>query len=170
MHRLLPIWFLFLPGAFQAQPQSESLRVRIEQLHESPGEAIRGEQLIRGEAVAHFFEARNFAPAWPGSGPDQIVQAIRDIEQDGLAPGDYHLAALEQLRAAPAATPGRDVDLQILLTDAVAALADHVRFGRIRPVTLDRRWNVDPRAGWRPSRQSSPRSPPRRPQRRPWKS
>lgn len=150
MHRLLPIWFLFLPGALQAQPQSESLRVRIEQLHESPGAAIRGERLIRGEAVAHFFEARNFAPAWPGSGPDQIVQAIRDIEQDGLAPGDYHLAALEQLRAAPAATPGRDVDLQILLTDAVAALADHVRFGRIRPVTLDRRWNVDPRAGSAP--------------------
>ena len=41
----------------------------------------------------------------------------------------------------------RDADLQILLTDAVAALVNHVRFGKVRPSTLDRRWNVDPRAG-----------------------
>jgi murein L,D-transpeptidase YcbB/YkuD len=39
------------------------------------------------------------------------------------------------------------VDLQILLTDAVAAMADHVRYGKVRPVSLDRRWNVDPRVG-----------------------
>jgi len=141
------ILVLFAAGALQAQPPSESLRTRVEQLHEGQGTTIRGVRLIQREAVSHFFEARNFAPAWPDTGVDQIVRAIRDVEQDGLTPGDYHLAAIESLRAAPAGAPGRDVDLQILLTDAVAAVVDHVRYGKVRPVTLDRRWNVDPRAG-----------------------
>ena len=86
-------------------------------------------------------------PRGRGAGPDQILQAIRDVEQDGLVPRDYHLAAIESLRAAPADSPDRDADLQILLTDAVASLVNHVRFGKVRPSTLDRRWNVNPRAG-----------------------
>jgi L,D-transpeptidase YcbB len=131
----------------QAQPASESLRVRVEQLHDGENTSVRGARLKQRDAVFHFFEARKFAPAWPGSASDQIVQAIRDIELDGLTPGDYHLAAIDALRAAPAGSPGRDIDLQILLTDAVAALVDEVRFGKVRPVSLDRRWNVDPRAG-----------------------
>ena len=131
----------------QAQPPSEPLRLRVEQLHEEGGRSVRGVRLLEPDAVSHFFQIRNFTPAWQGAGPDQILKAIRDVEQDGLVPADYHLAAIESLRAAPADTPGRDADLQILLTDAVAALVNHVRFGRVRPVTLDRRWNVDPRAG-----------------------
>ena len=131
----------------QAQPPSEPLRLRVEQLHEEGGRSVRGVRLLEPDAVSHFFQIRNFTPAWQGAGPDQILKAIRDVEQDGLVPRDYHLAAIESLRAAPADTPGRDADLQILLTDAVAALVNHVRFGRVRPVTLDRRWNVDPRAG-----------------------
>jgi murein L,D-transpeptidase YcbB/YkuD len=33
------------------------------------------------------------------------------------------------------------------MADAAAAMIDHVRYGRVRPATLDRRWNVDPRVG-----------------------
>ena len=135
------------PGPPQAPPPSEPLRLRVEQLHEEGGRSVRGVRLLEPDAVSHFFQIRNFTPAWQGAGPDQILKAIRDVEQDGLVPRDYHLAAIESLRAAPADTPGRDANLQILLTDAVAALVNHVRFGRVRPVTLDRRWNVDPRAG-----------------------
>jgi murein L,D-transpeptidase YcbB/YkuD len=141
--------FLFVFGiaAPQGQPPSEPLRLRVEQLHEEGRRSVRGVRLLEPDAVSHFFQIRNFTPAWRGAGPDQILQAVRDAEQDGLVPRDYHLAAIEALRAAPADTPGRDADLQILLTDAVAALVNHVRFGKVRPVTLDRRWNVDPRAG-----------------------
>ena len=134
-------------AAPQAPLASEPLRARVEQLHEDKGRTVRGVRLLEPDAVSHFFQSRNFTPAWPGTGPDQILQAIRDVEQDGLVPRDYHLAAIESLRAAPADSPDRDADLQILLTDAVASLVNHVRFGKVRPATLDRRWNVDPRAG-----------------------
>jgi hypothetical protein len=42
-----------------------------------------------------------FAPAWQGGAVDQVVQAIRDVERDGLTPADYHLATIEALRSAP---------------------------------------------------------------------
>ena len=135
-----------LLAAPRAQAPIEPLRTRIEQLHDGESTLIAGVRLQRRDAVAHFFQARSFAPAWRGAAVDQIVQAIRDIEQDGLTPADYHQAAIASVRSAPA-TPDREADLQILLTDAVATLVDHVRFGKVRPVTLDRRWNVDPRAG-----------------------
>ena len=35
----------------------------------------------------------------------------------------------------------------MLIADAAAALIDHVRYGRVRPASLDKRWNVDPRVG-----------------------
>jgi murein L,D-transpeptidase YcbB/YkuD len=134
-------------AASAAQAPSEPLRIRIEQLHDAESTTVRGVRLKQRDVVAHFFEARKFTPAWQGSAPEQIVRAIRDVELDGLVPADYHLAAIEALRGGPPDATARDVDLQILLTDAVASLVDEVRFGKVRPVTLDRRWNVNPRAG-----------------------
>ncbi len=148
---MIPFLLLVLSLRSQAPalPVTESLRARVEQLQEGQNTVIRGERLRQREAVIHFFQARNFTPAWQGNA-EQIVRAIREIEQDGLTPADYHLAAIEALRSAPTTAPGRDSDLQILLTDAVAALVDEVRFGKVRPVTLDRRWNVNPREGTPP--------------------
>src|SRR5687768_2538494 len=107
-------FLLFLLGlaAPQAQPPSELLRLRIEQLHEEGGRSVRGVRLLEPDAVSHFFQLRSFAAAWHGSAPDEILQVIRGAEQDGLAPRDYHLAALEALRSAPADSPGRDPDVQ----------------------------------------------------------
>jgi L,D-transpeptidase YcbB len=130
-----------------AQTPSEPLRVRVEQVHDGHLTTIRGARLLQADAVAHFFEARGFHPAWQDGAAAAILRAIRDVEHDGLTPDDYHLSALEALLALPADARDRDLDLQLLLTDAVAALLDHVRYGKVRPVTLDRRWNVDPREG-----------------------
>ena len=136
---------VLLPGSAAAQAP-EALRARAEQLHDAPATLVAGVRLMRPDAVAHFFGARDFKPAWaiPGSS-DEILKAVRSIDRDGLTPADYHLAALERVlgeKTAPA-----DVDVQLLLTDAVATLIDHVRYGKVKPQTLDRHWTEDPRAG-----------------------
>jgi murein L,D-transpeptidase YcbB/YkuD len=143
------LFILFSSPQAPALPATESLRSRVEQLQEGQNTVIRGERLRQREAVIHFFQARNFTPAWQGR-TDQIVVAIREIELDGLTPADYHLSAIDALRSASPTASGRDADLEILVTDAVAALVDEVRFGKVRPVTLDRRWNVNPREGTPP--------------------
>jgi len=127
-----------------------AIRKRIEQLRQTPTAAFRGARLIQPETVARFFEARAFAPAWRiPTGPEQILKAIRSIEQDGLDPADYHSSAITAALEAHARAPSTDLaaELQVLVADAAAALVDHARYGKVRPAVLDKRWNVDPRAG-----------------------
>ena len=138
----------------QVSPSSglqEALRARIEAVREAPAaRVVRGSRLLQARAVAAFFEGRAFKPAWTGpQDPEAVLAAIRRLDEDGLTPADYHLAAIESLLAArsKAASAEAEADLQVLLTDAVAALVDHVRYGKVQPVTLDPRWNVDPRVG-----------------------
>lgn len=57
-------------------PVSEALRIRVEQVHDGHLTAIRGARLMEADAVAHFFEARSFAPAWDASASFDILRAI----------------------------------------------------------------------------------------------
>lgn len=150
----MPIVILLCAAALALQQPSpaapsETLRGRLEHLHDHPAAPIRGARLTRPDQVVHFFERRAFAPPWrlPESAL-QIRRAIAGIEADGLTPAHYHLGAIDALLTARGAAghPALDEDLQILLTDAVARLLDDVRYGRVAPSSLDRRWNVDPRA------------------------
>ena len=138
------------PAAAQSPTIENTIRLRVEQSRQQPAVGVRGARLLQPDAVARFFEARAFAPAWrlPG-GAQQMLAAIRNIEQDGLTPAHYHLAVITAAMDAYAKSPSTDTaaDLQVLIADAAAALIDNVRYGRVRPATLDKRWNVDPRVG-----------------------
>jgi L,D-transpeptidase YcbB len=152
---LVLLCVISLTVAAQVSPPSglqEALRARIEAVREATPTArvVRGSRLLQARAVAAFFEGRAFKAAWTGpQDAEAVVAAIRRLDEDGLTPADYHLAAIESLVAArtKAASAEAEADLQILLTDAVAALVDHVRYGKVQPLTLDPRWNVDPRVG-----------------------
>jgi murein L,D-transpeptidase YcbB/YkuD len=138
------------PATMQAPRIEDAIRLRVEQARQQPATLVRGDRLQQPEAVARFFEARTFAPAWTlPAGAQQMLAAIRNIEQDGLTPADYHLAALTAAIDAHAKAPSNDTaaDLQMLIADAAAAMIDHARYGRVLPATLDKRWNVDPRVG-----------------------
>lgn len=111
--------------------------------------SIRGQRFLQPKPVAQFYRARKGAHAWDQDDQNGIVEAIRNIRLDGLNPADYHLAAIERLLAdrKDTTSPSLEADLDILLSDATAGMMDHVRYGRVRPVTLDPTWNVDSREG-----------------------
>jgi murein L,D-transpeptidase YcbB/YkuD len=111
--------------------------------------AVSGERLLEPATLAHFYAARQSRPVWNHAAAGEIVDAIGGITRDGLNPGDYHLEAIQKLLGGsadsrPSAASG---ELDILLTDAVAGMADHIRYGRVRPASLNPEWNVDPREG-----------------------
>jgi len=116
---------------------------------------IRGERVLQPKTLTQFYEERSFKPAWEGKDAEQIVEALKGVERDGLTPSDYHLAAIEKLIGdrETAASAETEADLDVLLTDAVAGMVDHVRYGLVRPASLDPRWNVDPRDGAPPLEQ-----------------
>lgn len=125
---------------------TSSIHDRIEVL-KHPSARVARERLLEPKTVARFYEARQSRAAWDRDATGEIVEAIRGVSRDGLNPKDYHLEAIEKLSQGQSHTPEAQADLDLLLTDAVAAIADHVRFGRVLPATLNPEWNVDPRAG-----------------------
>lgn len=136
-------------GAGQDQAEvTRHLRRRLGSLNGTTA-TIRGERLMALETVARFYEGRGSRRAWKGDDAEQIAQAIRGVERDGLSPAAYHSVAIESLivKSKASSTAAVEADLDILLTDAVAGLIDDVRFGRVLPRSLDPLWNVDPREG-----------------------
>lgn len=74
----------------QTPTVENTIRLRIEQVRELPATTVRGSRLLQADAVARFFEARAFTPAWRlPAAVQQVLVAIGNIEQDGLTPADY---------------------------------------------------------------------------------
>jgi murein L,D-transpeptidase YcbB/YkuD len=135
-------------GGPSAREIDRNLRGRIAAIGRGAA-SVRGDRLIVPKTVARFYQGRNGTRAWEAKDAEQIVQAIQEIQKDGLNPPDYHLVAIERLLKTreKAADPALEADLDILFTDAVGGMIDHARYGRVRPVSLNPRWNVDPREG-----------------------
>jgi murein L,D-transpeptidase YcbB/YkuD len=133
-----------------ADPHAEALRMRVDELRYAQEFAVRGERIVLADAVATLFEERQFAPAW-ANGPrlDHLLAALRDVEQDGLDPADYHYAALEALRAERSSASGlpdaEQADLELLATDAMALALFHLHGGKVDPVRLSTQWNYPAR-------------------------
>ena len=135
------------PGVGEAGV-AEGIRERVERVRLDPRLPIGGDRLLFPHVVAAFFEGRAFTPVWTTKHDvEEALGAVRRIEADGLTPAHYHLAAIERAHEAGkgGATHGATADLEILVADAVAAIIDHVQFGKVRPDLLDPDWNVDPR-------------------------
>ena len=114
---------------------------------ERAGISVRDERMLERGAVAKFYQDRQTKAAWEEKDRMEIVNSIRGFAADGLDPADYHLKTIEALLEQRKTEPTAEIegDLDVLLTDAVAGMVDHMRYGRVRPVTLNPAWNVDPR-------------------------
>lgn len=121
-----------------------------------PTGAIAGEHLIEPKAVGRFYKARRSAIAWDHADAPKIIQAIRGVAEDGLNPDDYHLDAIQKMenQRHHATTAELEADLDLLLSDAIAAVVDHIHYGKVHPKSLDPRWNVDPRDDMPPLEQT----------------
>jgi L,D-transpeptidase YcbB len=131
-------------------PRAEAIRMRIDELRYAKEYAVRGDRVILADAVATIFEERQFASVWSsGARLDHLIAALRDVEQDGLDPADYHLATLQALRAELSSgsglPPAEQADLELLATDAMALALFHLHGGKVDPVKLSTQWNYPSR-------------------------
>ena len=87
-------------------------------------------------------QRRDFRPAWTNrKSIDDLLTAIRHIEEEGLDSRDYHLRAIERLKGQTEASsnPVLRAELDVLLTDGLTRLGYHLLFGKVDPKTFDRR-------------------------------
>ena len=141
--------------AYRLQDVPGALKTRIDQMQTGQQFECSGE-LICGIADLPLFYRRNrFQPVWldgqePHPRVSDLLTAIRSSWHNGLNPGNYHLAAIENLLAEfedSAIIPGyvdieTQVNLELLCTDAYLLLGSHLLAGRVNPETLYTKWQV----------------------------
>ncbi len=119
-------------------PASSELQTQVEALLESGPFEIHGAHIAYPSVIYEFYAQRGFQPAWANERTaSELRRALKDSEADGLDPRDYHLPVLEEL----AATGDAGAAYEILHTDALLRIADHLLFGKVDAATFDARWN-----------------------------
>jgi murein L,D-transpeptidase YcbB/YkuD len=96
------------------------------------------------QTVKRFYSLNNFQPVWvkPQGGMGQAWQAMLMLDcvlQFGLSHDDYHPKQLlypklhEILDTPGKVSAGEQADFEILLTDAVITLVNHLHYGKLNP-------------------------------------
>ena len=137
----------------------ERIRTRIEAAGVAMELRAAGEPVYASLALPSFYERRLYRPAWSDErGPtrlaDDLIDAIRRSDLEGLRSEDYHLAGIDALLAGvradakrdPAIAPDRWAELDLLLTDAFLVYGAHLLAGRVNPETLRPEWLAHPRS------------------------
>ena len=162
LHRLLLIAAALVgcrPAAGQVAVRSpaelvaERIRTRIEAAGVVMELRAAGEPVYASLVLPSFYERRLYRPAWSDErGPtrlaDDLIEALRRADLEGLRSEDYHLAGIEAVLAAvrvdakrgPALAPDRWAELDLLLTDAFLVYGAHLLAGRVNPETLRPEW------------------------------
>jgi murein L,D-transpeptidase YcbB/YkuD len=103
-------------------------------------------------AAPDFLQAayarRDFEPLWRDHDrANQLLAVLASATEHGLDPAHYHLARLrsrlEERRGAAEAVADADADLEVLLSEALARFAYHLRFGKVDPESRDPSWEVE---------------------------
>jgi len=128
------IWAGIAHSQDMAAPPSSELQTQVEALLESGPFEVQGAHVAYPNVIYAFYTQRSFRPAWTAARASELRRALKDSEADGLDPSDYHLPILEQL------TPGQ-ASFEILHTDALLRIADHLLFGKVDAASFDAHWN-----------------------------
>ena len=127
---------------------NDAIRARVETLQSGSDLVIQGATVASTTVLPALYQRRDFAPVWTNPRAiKQLFDAVRNIDEDGLDPEDYHLATLEKLQtevgSEASVNPARRADLDVLLTDSLVRLGYHLLIGKVDPVELDGNWNVN---------------------------
>ena len=141
-----------IPAVIHAQDDliEEIIRDKIEQIRFFEEVRLGDAAIASTNVLPEIYEQQNFRLIWTDSAAIvQLLEAVRNIEDDGLDPQDYHLKELllyhNALLAVGKKDPWLSADFDIILTDSFIRLAYHLYFGKVDPVTLNPGWNLSRR-------------------------
>jgi L,D-transpeptidase YcbB len=87
-------------------------------------------------ALAKFYQERQMAPLWldvdgPSARAEVLAKVLRDADQDGLDPEDYHASTITELLAA--GTPDQRAELELRLSLGLLEMTSDLASGRLEP-------------------------------------
>jgi len=133
--------------ADSAENSTQLLQSRMTRLSDHGSLELPGAVITSKQFLPEFYQQRDYQLAWMSHMDNARAFSDRILasHQEGLVPADYHAAVIQQLLAA---APGgklsdsQRVDLDIMLSEALARYAYHLRFGKVNPEKLDADWNI----------------------------
>lgn len=131
------------------------IEAKVSLISRASGFLCRGELICGIQFLPAFYVQRQYQPVWldeQGVRPTApaLLRALSSARDDGLEPSDYHLDAIEEIRAAVAEgqplvfgrTAEQWAEFDILLTDAFLLFCSHLSGGRVNPETLHNDWVI----------------------------
>jgi murein L,D-transpeptidase YcbB/YkuD len=112
---------------------------------------IDNEYLLSGNVLSLFYVNRDYAPAWfnqdsLSNNGYVLLNYIRQVDQQGLQPEDYHLYLIDKyVEKILSFTPIDTIDmikLDVLLSDAFLLLGSHLYYGKVDPEKEGANWNM----------------------------
>jgi len=143
----LPWLFTALLFVCTAKAQgNDGLINRIEALQAGYPVSVLESRLYAKEALTRFYEAREYTLAWEDRrNRQELLEAIREVADDGLNPGDYHYETLAALALKDLNNTAEEfqTDLDLVLSDAFLLLASHLHHGKVNPTTIHAEWTAN---------------------------
>lgn len=132
----------FQVGAGLTESAIQSLTVQIK---EQKTKTIAGQPLLATDFIINFYTHRYYSPVWYNTDAErELISELRLGIENGFSPGDFHLNALQEVRAmAEQGNPSDIAQYEVLASDAAARLIKYSYFGKVDPAGLDQAWNFE---------------------------
>ena len=126
---------------------TEIIKNKVEQIRTTQTLQIDDVQIASITVLPELYENNGFQRLWTNSrNVEDLFDAIRTIDDDGLRPDDYHFTKIEQLRSriesGTPSDPALLADFDLLLTDSLIRLGYHLIFGKVDPEEHHPHWNL----------------------------
>lgn len=133
--------------ASSAETGTQLLQSRMTQLRDQGRLEQEGAVITSSQFLPEFYKQRDYQLAWSSHMDNARALSDRVLasHQEGLVPADYHAAVIQRMLASASGDKLSDVqrvDLDIMLSEALARYAYHLRFGKVNPERLDADWNI----------------------------
>jgi murein L,D-transpeptidase YcbB/YkuD len=152
--RRITLTVLILAAMFSSGSGKDlgAIKAFIDSKEEGSYYKIGNENLLSGNALPLFYKNRNYASAWSHQGVFSkngfvLLNYIRQIDQQGLLPEDYHLQLIEShlLKLVYLFRPMSETEMMqidVLLTDAFLLLGSHLYYGKVNPKKEGANWKI----------------------------
>ncbi len=123
-----------------------AIKARLAQPSVPPGEAGAEEAGVAPPALAAFYAARDYAPIWigpsdPSPRAEELLAALRNAPEEGLAGEDYGVPAIEALMAGEKSA-ARQGELEFRLSEAYLSYGTDLSHGRVDPDRAGAQWQI----------------------------
>lgn len=129
-----------------AEALHDLIRYRVDTLGMLGNLNIANAQIASKTILPALYEKNQFAPLWTDTQKiAAFISVIGAVDADGLEPEDYHYSEIRGLEAYLERNDKQnnliEADLDMLLTDGLILLVNHLIFGKVDPYELEPKWN-----------------------------